>query len=347
MFLPIKINLGFRQIDTILIFVFLGFIISFFAIWYESKKDGFERERFIDLFLLILLISGASCFGLYRFLNYLTVYRPGSMFLSVNQNLLMSFMFIALLFLCIIILSKKFKWSFFRLFDIYSLGLNIFGVLVSLGAFFIYKNPVFIYILLAGFVFYLLVSRFRGYKYTSGFVFSMFTFFISVLGLIFYRVKGYLLFYPILVSISVVNIYFRSKKAMANKSLTKQFIQKIKNILAKKDKDLARRQQQLIENDPYLQEDRDEGNSDIADEVALEDVRKVETDASLAEIEENRDQIGEALESIQEDDYGICQNCGKLIDKDRLEAYPEATLCKKCSEDKQQQENAFSKEEKI
>jgi len=335
------------MINTISIFAALGILISFFAIWFESKKDGFEYEGFIDLFLFSMAITFGVTWGANRLVNYLSLYKPNSFILDVESNLLVGFTFITTLFLTASMFSKKFKWSVFRILDIYSLGLNIFGIVISLSALVIYKDFTYLYLALAALAFYILVSRFRGYKYTSGFVFSAFLVFSSLVGFVSYRQRGYLLFYTILVSISIVNIYFRGKKAMINKSLTAQFIQKIKNILAKKDKDLAQVQQKLIKEDPYLKEDRDEGNSSIADEVALEDVLKTETDLHLKEIKENRDQIGDALEAIEEGEYGKCEKSSKPIDKARLEVYPEATLCKECSENREQKEEAVSKEEDI
>lgn len=41
--------------------------------------------------------------------------------------------------------------------------------------------------------------------------------------------------------------------------------------------------------------------------------------------------INSALEKIKNGDYGICENCGKEIDKQRLMACPEAKTCLKCS----------------
>ncbi|MFH1942196.1 MAG: TraR/DksA C4-type zinc finger protein [bacterium] len=40
--------------------------------------------------------------------------------------------------------------------------------------------------------------------------------------------------------------------------------------------------------------------------------------------------IDMALERIEEDIYGLCENCGLPISKDRLEALPHARLCISC-----------------
>ena len=40
--------------------------------------------------------------------------------------------------------------------------------------------------------------------------------------------------------------------------------------------------------------------------------------------------LNEALERIERGEYGICNKCGKLIPKKRLEAVPHATQCVPC-----------------
>ena len=41
-----------------------------------------------------------------------------------------------------------------------------------------------------------------------------------------------------------------------------------------------------------------------------------------------------ALEKIKNGTYGVCENCGKEIDKERLLACPEAKTCLKCHNNK-------------
>lgn len=46
------------------------------------------------------------------------------------------------------------------------------------------------------------------------------------------------------------------------------------------------------------------------------------------------DDVKNALKKLEEGKYGICANCPNhnLIDKERLVAFPAATLCEKCEE---------------
>jgi RNA polymerase-binding transcription factor DksA len=47
-------------------------------------------------------------------------------------------------------------------------------------------------------------------------------------------------------------------------------------------------------------------------------------------LEQEADQIQEAIQRKSEGRYGICQECGRPISKERLRARPEAVLCINC-----------------
>ncbi|MFA5777640.1 MAG: TraR/DksA C4-type zinc finger protein [Parcubacteria group bacterium] len=47
-------------------------------------------------------------------------------------------------------------------------------------------------------------------------------------------------------------------------------------------------------------------------------------------LEESLKDINEALERIESETYGICENCKEEIDIERLKAYPAAKACIKC-----------------
>lgn len=50
--------------------------------------------------------------------------------------------------------------------------------------------------------------------------------------------------------------------------------------------------------------------------------------------------IDEALRSIKEGTYGVCKNCGSLIQKPRLQALPFAKLCIRCQALQEKQDSA-------
>jgi DnaK suppressor protein len=48
-------------------------------------------------------------------------------------------------------------------------------------------------------------------------------------------------------------------------------------------------------------------------------------------VEEKIEQLEEALQRLDEGDYGICESCQQPIDPERLEILPGAILCVKCA----------------
>ena len=73
---------------------------------------------------------------------------------------------------------------------------------------------------------------------------------------------------------------------------------------------------------------------DHQDENAIE-VSDYENNLSVEHnLEEELENIGDALKKTSEGTYGVCSNCGKPINPKRLEALPEATLCIECGEKK-------------
>lgn len=53
---------------------------------------------------------------------------------------------------------------------------------------------------------------------------------------------------------------------------------------------------------------------------------------------ENLTKIDEALRKLKEGTYGICEDCGEEIPKERLEVMPFAILCRDCQEKKEEME---------
>lgn len=98
-----------------------------------------------------------------------------------------------------------------------------------------------------------------------------------------------------------------------------------------------------------LQEEVDEAEADLAELMreSGEGSGDDQADAGAATWEREHElsltnnakellqQVGHALERIDEGVYGICESCGNPIGKMRLQAFPRATLCLTC---KQKQE---------
>ena len=52
--------------------------------------------------------------------------------------------------------------------------------------------------------------------------------------------------------------------------------------------------------------------------------------------------INEALLRMEDDSFGVCEECGEDIEIKRLEVRPVATLCVRCKEEQEKQEKMFA-----
>jgi DnaK suppressor protein len=107
----------------------------------------------------------------------------------------------------------------------------------------------------------------------------------------------------------------------------------IKDILEKEKADIEKQLKNFAEKDPKLKGDWDtrfpkfNGNlDDAADEVTEYDA-KLPVEYSL---EVRLRDISLALDKLAKGKYGLCDNCQKKIEKERLAVYPAARLCLKC-----------------
>ena len=94
---------------------------------------------------------------------------------------------------------------------------------------------------------------------------------------------------------------------------------------ARKD---PKRKWNWLTNLPFLGEDRSSKD---------ESAERIEAYETLLPIEHTLEvrlkRIGEALEKIKNDKYGICEVCNLEIDLKRLNVVPEANCCIKCKEE--------------
>lgn len=112
---------------------------------------------------------------------------------------------------------------------------------------------------------------------------------------------------------------------MQVRHLSEEFIKQAKAKLLEKEQELNKELELLKSEDPYLQEGRDDENSEALEEAVSEDMVKENIDIRMADINKSLDQVEKALAKMEEGTYGICEITGNPIDIARLEAYPEAT----------------------
>ncbi|MBI2026240.1 MAG: TraR/DksA C4-type zinc finger protein [Deltaproteobacteria bacterium] len=83
---------------------------------------------------------------------------------------------------------------------------------------------------------------------------------------------------------------------------------------------------------------------DLSDEV---DLASNEVNQSIAFRLRDRERvllqkIEDALDRIEQGEFGVCESCGEEIERKRLEARPVTTLCIGCKEEQEQKERAFA-----
>lgn len=105
--------------------------------------------------------------------------------------------------------------------------------------------------------------------------------------------------------------------------------EKIKKLLVKQQKKVEKDLKALEQDDPVLNSGPAE-SSEPGTDSWLADVhsRVVAVKISLQDMLLN---TRKALEKMRSGKYGKCENCGKMIESERLEAMPTATLCISCS----------------
>lgn len=317
------INIKLPGFTTQYLIYFSLCLLTLFVIWYESAKDGFDKEKVFDFYFLSLGLL-ASIYYLFRYLSFYDY--------NIEQNfsLLVVAVFGYLTMGGSIYLTRKWKWSVYRFLDIFSF---MYFVLAS----FLFFHQVYSfgqssrYVYLGVYVLSYMITFLSRNKFFSGALFSIFLLLTAIFGQIYFPQQSYLLFYFSLITISMLNLVFRSKKSMIRKKLNFELLAKIRGMLLSKEKRLDTKQQKLREEDPYLVEGRDTDNAEEIDEAILEDRAKVEHDIKKVNIEGMQEQVKKALGRLEKGTYGICEVCGEPIDKSRLEAYPEATKCVKCA----------------
>lgn len=124
----------------------------------------------------------------------------------------------------------------------------------------------------------------------------------------------------------------KDRKTGKNKSgLTgypNEVLKPVSNFLTAKLHTMEKRKKAISKQDPFADRSRVDDNA-ASDIEADEQFGHARTSAISKEISKNIVNIRKALTRLKLGKYGICEECGQMIDTDRLVAFPEATLCAK------------------
>ncbi len=94
-------------------------------------------------------------------------------------------------------------------------------------------------------------------------------------------------------------------------------------------KKLEKQKKNLKKEDPFSNSERVNDNAAL-DTEAEEQFGHARTAALRAELNKQIIEIRKSLSRIKVGKYGICENCGNMIDTDRLTVYPQALRCLSC-----------------
>lgn len=100
------------------------------------------------------------------------------------------------------------------------------------------------------------------------------------------------------------------------------------NFLQNKLRDLKKRKKDISTEDPFKDPSRTTDNA-ATDTEAEEQYGHARTSALRTEINRKIVQVRKALTRVKIGKYGICEDCGQMIDTDRLLIFPEAVVCAK------------------
>jgi len=109
----------------------------------------------------------------------------------------------------------------------------------------------------------------------------------------------------------------------------RNLLKPVENFLKQKEKKLLSQKKELEKEDPFSNVDRVNDNAAV-DAEAAEESGHERVSALKGEIDKALIEIRKTLTRIRIGKYGICENCGKMIDTDRLAIKPTANSCIKC-----------------
>lgn len=109
----------------------------------------------------------------------------------------------------------------------------------------------------------------------------------------------------------------------------KNLLTPVSVFLTKKLAELRLNRKNISTEDPFNDKTRDL-ESAATDTEAEEQYGHARVVAIKLELNSKAEQIKKALLRVKKGKYGICEDCNKMIDTDRLAIYPEATKCIKC-----------------
>jgi len=122
------------------------------------------------------------------------------------------------------------------------------------------------------------------------------------------------------------------KKAGGGKApvFPESVLKPIDNFLTAKLHTLEKRKKKITRDDPFMDPNRTTDNA-ASDVEADEQVGHARASAINTELSKSIINVRKALSRIKLGKYGVCEECGQMIDTARLMAVPEAKFCSSCA----------------
>ncbi len=120
-------------------------------------------------------------------------------------------------------------------------------------------------------------------------------------------------------------------------TMSKTMLARFRKLLEEKRDDIIKKAKQTLDEDMTLDA------NDLPDEMDLASSEYLQSFTFRLRGREKSflDKIEKALARIDDQSFGICEECGEEISVKRLEARPETTLCIRCKEDQERAEKDF------
>jgi DnaK suppressor protein len=120
-------------------------------------------------------------------------------------------------------------------------------------------------------------------------------------------------------------------------TISKAQLQRFRKLLEDKRDDIIKKAKETLEEDMALD------TNDLPDEMDLASSEYLQSFTFRLRGREKSflDKINKALERIENNSFGMCEECGDEISVKRLEARPETTLCIRCKEDQERAEKDY------
>ncbi len=334
--------------DILIFFSILSFFVFCFVFWRNAVEEGFSSDQIFDSIFLMLI--GGAIGGKFLFRNINLEFFRYQIWTSplILEGALIGGA------LGLFIAVKKYQWDGWKLGDMVAPSLNLFQFFISLGIYFysgllsyLVLSVLFGVLYLVLFMLrkrlslgkssaYNLLKRLDKKIFTGGLLAAYLTGSgcIAILFLVVYRNfdsqfwRFQIVFYLFLTlaSFFLIQRKMSEQEIFMSGFLPKDFIERMKDILLMRKKEIKKEMVDLNEKDPFIREAKDEGGRDV-DDLADEASEEMGHDLVEAEeklLEDELKAVESSLDDIRTGQYGVSHKTGKPIDPRRLEVLPTA-----------------------